>query len=524
MTVYTDDFARADGPALGSIPGSSLAWAAVNGTWTLASGTMRTSTAPASTPIVAVAVQSGDAEISGKVPATVAGGALYARVADGANWLRLRWRRWQVSTSSQYYITETLWNARRWFDNYIEYANSQEVRTYSASYTAWSSYGNTTEITACRSSQPTYGVTDDVDAYGQAVAQYRWVLYEACAGGGNKWVKQARSRSRVVDTASYSSRVERLPYSLQSSAFSAEAFAGSPYLAAWSVYAKQGTSASQSTSANDGDDQYQNTTISTVSQYWAQFADTASTHPADTSTGSTRQVGPYTQTTTDDYYTLTLEKCVAGVVTVLATVDTTTASPLTLKLRTQGSTVTAYRNGVQVAQVTESALSSANKFGMGAGVGTSTSGDVTYSTLSFDDFTVEPLAQLPSAPTGLALSAARVRRGGPLTATFTYVDPDNEALVSRQYRYRPAGSSGAWTEPAASAGSTPSVSIDTSTMLGDYEISVRTADAGGFGPYAATPVLVEVTAASAKLGGAVVPMSPKIRSNGLVKDTDPVRG
>lgn len=87
MPTYTDTFTRADSPTLGSIPGSPLTWEVVSGTWSISGNKPVTSTAPASNPIAVVDTGSPDTDVS---VAANGGDALYVRVVDAANWLRLR--------------------------------------------------------------------------------------------------------------------------------------------------------------------------------------------------------------------------------------------------------------------------------------------------------------------------------------------------------------------------------------------------------------------------------------------------
>jgi hypothetical protein len=112
VTIYTDDFNRsdtADGAGLGTIPGGP-AWAQASGSWRILSNRAQTSTARTSHPVASADFSSTDADMSVGVSAG-GGDALYMRVVDASNWLRLRLRTWSVTTSSttQNYRTEYEW-------------------------------------------------------------------------------------------------------------------------------------------------------------------------------------------------------------------------------------------------------------------------------------------------------------------------------------------------------------------------------------------------------------------------------
>jgi hypothetical protein len=134
-----------------------------------------------------------------------------------------------------------------------------------------------------------------------------------------------------------------------------------------SNYAKVGTSSSKSTSANGTYDAYINTTVTSISTYWAVYAQSSGTRPADTSTGSTRQAGPYTAY---NYYNeLKLEKSVAGTVTQVGSTASIGSSLTQLRLKASGNTLEVYTNGggSPVITATEAAHNTATKIGLGGG-------------------------------------------------------------------------------------------------------------------------------------------------------------
>jgi hypothetical protein len=112
VTIYTDDFNRADtadGAGLGTIPGGP-AWAQTSGSWRILSNRASTSTARTSNPVATADFSSTEVDMSVGV-ASGGGDALYLRVVDASNWLRLRLRTWSVTTSNttQNYTTEYQW-------------------------------------------------------------------------------------------------------------------------------------------------------------------------------------------------------------------------------------------------------------------------------------------------------------------------------------------------------------------------------------------------------------------------------
>ena len=108
MTIYTDDFNRADTPAgsgLGTIPGGP-AWETINGSWRILSNRAYTSTSRSLNPISAITTPTGDADVRCTTSSN-GGDAVYARVTDEDNWIRVRVRRFTTTTS--FYITEYEW-------------------------------------------------------------------------------------------------------------------------------------------------------------------------------------------------------------------------------------------------------------------------------------------------------------------------------------------------------------------------------------------------------------------------------
>lgn len=107
MASYLDNFDRADG-ALGTFPVAGLTWESVAGSWAIASNKPHTTTDRNSSPIAAI--QTGKADIDMTVTAD-AGDALYARIADAANWLRARVRVWETTATitETVVVTEYLW-------------------------------------------------------------------------------------------------------------------------------------------------------------------------------------------------------------------------------------------------------------------------------------------------------------------------------------------------------------------------------------------------------------------------------
>lgn len=111
MVVYSDTFTRPDtavGSGLGAIPEGGPAWQVINGSWRIVSNRAYSDTAGSSNPIAVVPSSTGNGDISASVSG-LGGDAIYARVTDASNWVRLRVRRYEVTESGGYYVTEYLW-------------------------------------------------------------------------------------------------------------------------------------------------------------------------------------------------------------------------------------------------------------------------------------------------------------------------------------------------------------------------------------------------------------------------------
>lgn len=373
--ILVDTFDRANG-ALGSIPGGP-AWQVLSGTFAIASNLATSSTAPGSNPIAVVPIgkrSNGSCDMYVEALAQhVYGNAVYARVVDASNWLRTRVE--SYTSTYQYYNTEYEMNDRYWMDTYQGRTLQRQVR-YISSYTTtttytygpWSGYQDTGETTTCRSSAPTSGTNTVYDANNQPIEYNRWSSYQSCSGGW-RYKKQKNTRTSTATTTqtpNYAYKWVNDGYSLQSG----ETFTGSTQYVNAATYQKIGsgrdsaTNPGQTTSANGPHDLYNNTSLYAGSNYWQS----SSTPPNnDVATGNTRQVGPYTGTNYH-YGRVFLEKCVAGTITQLGSMNTNSSAARVIALECIGNSIKALSNGSAIALTTDSThQTTGTKAGIGGG-------------------------------------------------------------------------------------------------------------------------------------------------------------
>lgn len=415
--TLVDTFDRANG-ALGSIPGGP-AWEVLSGTFAIASNLATSSTAPGSNPIAVVPIgkrSNGSCDMYVEAVAQhVYGNAVYARVVDASNWLRVRV---QSYTSSYYvteyqhtpYTTEYQMQPAYWMDSYQPRVLQRQVQ-YVSSYTttwvmgSWSAWNDTGETTTCRSSAPTTGTNTVYGSSGQAIEENRWVSYQTCSGG-YRYKKQKRTRSETQSASpNYSYKWVNDGYSLGSN----ESFTGSTQIVnSGSVYYKTSSSTSSSnpgktTSANGSYDVYQSTTMGYGGIYWTTNINNTPTPPGYY-TGTTRQVagtsywdtnyeagvptrqaGPYT-----DYYygQVLLEKCVAGTITQLGSMNTNSSAARVIAIECIGNSVKALSNGSAIALTTDSThRTTGTKAGIGGGASA-----YNAQTPSLNNFSVEGIS------------------------------------------------------------------------------------------------------------------------------------
>lgn len=99
LKPISDDFNRANG-ALGSTSVGAEPWQIVSGTWSITSNMATSSTAASSRPIAVVEGRTANVDISINISSSGGGDALYFRVVDVNNWVRLRYYGWQTSSQS----------------------------------------------------------------------------------------------------------------------------------------------------------------------------------------------------------------------------------------------------------------------------------------------------------------------------------------------------------------------------------------------------------------------------------------
>jgi hypothetical protein len=393
--ILTDNFNRANGSP-GSIPGGP-AYEALSGAAAIASSRLLFSTSPDLNPIVALPVGrrmngSCDVEVGG-APEHVYGNALYSRIVDLNNWIRMRVQTYR--TSYQYYVTEyrhTTYKTEYEFGDYeaqpewrVRYLEYEHYKTISAScsYSSWSGYV-LQGTTACRDSAPppqaTVYDTHSGTNCGGAIKEYRVTanpLGQGCSATRRTYNHEYRTRSVTYTPASTTTTWTTSPTppaGYLATGATRYAFGGTYY--AWD---KTGTydvgtgnfrrwytgSSYWATSAgSDGMGGYDSPSGATRqvvdSQWWA-------TSQGPEYDGNTRQVGPYTGYT---YYygELLLEKKVSGVVTTLETYLTNTSSPKSMALRAKGSLLQMIWDGVVVDQVVDSTHeTTGTKVGWGGG-------------------------------------------------------------------------------------------------------------------------------------------------------------
>lgn len=103
---YQDTFSGSG--SLGTIEVGGVAWSALTGTWARSGGKAVTTAAASTNPLAVVDVGWGDVDASISVSPT-GGDALYFRVVDASNWLRLRLR--STVTTSSY---QSGWDTSAW--------------------------------------------------------------------------------------------------------------------------------------------------------------------------------------------------------------------------------------------------------------------------------------------------------------------------------------------------------------------------------------------------------------------------
>lgn len=96
----SDDFNRPNASTLGITSVGGVPWVPIIGTWGITSNRPTTSTAIADNPHAIVQANTPDVDTSIDVNSSGGGDALYFRVVDASNWLRLRYYGWQSSSTS----------------------------------------------------------------------------------------------------------------------------------------------------------------------------------------------------------------------------------------------------------------------------------------------------------------------------------------------------------------------------------------------------------------------------------------
>lgn len=95
-----DDFNRPNSSTLGVTSVGGVPWVPIIGTWGITSNRPTTSTAIADNPHAIVQANTPDVDTAIDVNSSGGGDALYFRVVDASNWLRLRYYGWQSSSTT----------------------------------------------------------------------------------------------------------------------------------------------------------------------------------------------------------------------------------------------------------------------------------------------------------------------------------------------------------------------------------------------------------------------------------------
>lgn len=105
VAAVSDGFSGTNGTPLGTTEVGGKTWQALVGSWTRTGGLAATSTARSSNPMAVVDLNTPNVDVQCNVSGS-GSDCLYFRVVDSSNWLRLRNRRWQTSSSQTTYYTE----------------------------------------------------------------------------------------------------------------------------------------------------------------------------------------------------------------------------------------------------------------------------------------------------------------------------------------------------------------------------------------------------------------------------------
>ena len=395
MTTYSDPFTRANG-VLGAVPGGPV-WEVLSGAWSVSANRALSTTTPGSNPLAVVETGTDNVDVSGYARHSQ-GNALYARVKDANNWVRLRSE--YYSYSSQYYVTEYEYLNYEYYETWQPRIMRREVQ-YKV-FPAWTdvAWVDTGVTWACRSSAPA-AKGDDYNACGVPIHRYRNIVYgTACSPTSNsKYKEQMRDLNptfaykNVTDGAyslacdeSYTSQTfyQDTDASGSSAQYSGWRGRGVPYTGPtrydylysysgmWNSsgpWAPGESATYWSSTPPDGNNQMPGTD---PPDRWQ--------NPVTGGAGNTRQAGPYTSTSYDRR--VVLEKCVDGVVTALGSYTHGQSAP-TLRLVASGNTVQAYVNGTLRISVTDSSNRYATKVGIGGGAS-----EASPTAPDWDDFSV----------------------------------------------------------------------------------------------------------------------------------------
>lgn len=100
LRPIADTFDRPNASTLGTTSTGGAPWVPIIGTWGITSNRPTTSTAISSHPHAVVEADTPNVDLSITISSGGGGDALYFRVVDANNWLRLRYEGWQTSSTS----------------------------------------------------------------------------------------------------------------------------------------------------------------------------------------------------------------------------------------------------------------------------------------------------------------------------------------------------------------------------------------------------------------------------------------
>lgn len=401
------------------------AWQPVNGAWTQSNGTVTTGVGPGANPMLVTDMASSNVDAQLTTTAS-SGEAIYFRVQDASNWLRVRVSRTPITLS--YHATEfehqDYFTDRQYSYTYREYEilyNRTETQwqdrlfqrqfggTVYGSWSGWVTFATT----ACMASAPTLPGNTDTSQY-----QLGGSSTAGCSSGKRTYSQQVKTRSKTVYPYVWITDGSSPPAGSPATGSSQYVNNGSPYwgsahsganavpVSTRTVFDHVGWSPTPNVAPPSNWTSSTRITTPTVA-WWTKASQTLTGYSdpcaytqgfsyAELSclpTGQTRQgapVGePYWNTIEcsgcaertaadpsiqeDEQYQLILEKSIGGVITQVGSSWDATNVPISgFRVTAEGSTIRLYTglgDGELMGDFDESALSTATKHGCGLGGG-----------------------------------------------------------------------------------------------------------------------------------------------------------